>query len=1105
MLMGKESFANEADWFELDHPQWEATDPNCNLAVTAGAGSGKTRVLTTRYIRLLLENPQMGPDQIAAITFTEKAALEMKDRIRWMIDREIQRACQAPDQLRWQRIRDRIGTAPISTIHGFCSRLLRENFYRLGLAPDFQVLNDVEQKTTMADIAQQAIDDFGSERQFEKEGLALVALYGADGLVDGSLAADLIELYQKVREHGFSVAEAVQIKPVVQIAQSALNMLLVRLELTYETWKKRYRRLDFSDLEVQTARLLQNDDVRKRVQDRYRFIMMDEFQDTNPLQKMIVYSLVAEAGRLLENRLFIVGDYKQSIYGFRGTDYRIFAQVCADLPVGAVRSLSVCFRSSETLINAINRIFAREMDPYEPLQPAQKRMGAGGPPVEMIECPYMSGGDPRSQKVAELDKLLQKPETNLHIPSLMQELEGMPGKSDKEDLEAEVLAHRIRLLHGEGIAYRDMAILIRTRTPLPQIEAALRTVGVPYCVLGGTGLLDKQEMVDVLNLYKVVFDPADQVALAAALRSPAFGLSDSTLAIAQKLLFGSPEGLPGKDALSALDLADSEKEMLEKAVECLNGFQREAVYGSAGDLLKRLLDVLDYPEILFSQPNGPQKVRNIEKLQEIAREFDKTHLFHPRQFPRYLEEVSAGQNGGSEAALDTEDSEAVKIMTIHGAKGLEFHTVLVPDIGRSLTRRRQQKHPVLFHPRLGFALLDMDDPSHTYAQIQAENQLKERAEALRVMYVAATRAEERLILIGTRKSDKEEPDSFMNLINNTADEDPQAEEWFCKRQANEVLAEAWPEAETGLNDRCWSLTDEERDEMQQRLLWRWQGAFPLRTSVSQFLLYRQCPLKYFFTVRLGLQLDFQDPTAGQATESERVDLMPAVLRGTLVHRSIEKMAVKPDLGLDAALRESMEESNPEWSSEEIEQFRPDLLRYLENYRLLERALWDEYGMRPLKTEVEYPFRMPLATGSLVSLQGYIDCIHIFRSEGGYTGHVVDFKTNKVDNPADVARLKEEYLPQLWVYHQAVQRLYRLAGQSLQNSRASLFLLDHGTRVDMDLESPQTKEMIAEMHNTFAYMAAHHHREDYLPCPGVLCAFCSYSRFCAEGTEHTRGK
>ncbi len=1089
-------------YFSVDEDQWAATDPGRNLAVTAGAGSGKTRVLTTRYIRLLMEHMDLSPDQIAAVTFTEKAALEMKDRIRKLMEKEIRQAEHREAMLRWQNFRDRIGTAPIGTMHSFCSRLLRENFYRIGLAPDFQVLNDGEQKTILADCADGALDRFLSDPQHKDAVRELVQMESADGLINGTLSALLRALYGKMRELGMDAAaakEATRRKhPDGNLSgfEEALSTMIVMLDEDYRIWKNRYNRLDFSDLELLTVRLLQDPDVRSQVRQRYRFVMMDEFQDTNPLQKEILYGLVGDGQGLEDNRLFVVGDSKQSIYGFRGTDYRIFTQVCADMEEDAVRSLSVCFRSTETLIQAVNHIFSQRMDPYDPLQPSADHRDQGGDPVEFIVCPAQPGGDPRSKAVGELAKLLQNGDTDHELIQRLRELDAMDSVTENDDLEAQVLAARIRQLHRNGVPYGDMAILLRTRYPLPNIEFALRRDRIPYCVLGGTGFSQRQEIKDLLNVYKAVTDSEDAVARMAALRSPFFALSDPDLfCLAQALDHGDD---PGDGASTEAKMDSSKENFVAEAWSIFKSLRQKSTADSALGILKRMDQELFCTEILLGQENGAQKVRNLEQLMEMAAEFDGAHLFHPRQFPRYLAEMTNGQRGGSEAALDTEDSDAVKILTIHGAKGLEFDTVLVPGVGRSLISDSRSDPKALFHPHWGITVQEADEEKSSdslFRTVLTEQKAKELEEAFRVMYVAATRAEKRLIFVGTEKKSSAGTDSFLDVLKSAADADPVSSAWMIEKTAGQVLEDRVQEDDESCSAADTVSVAQQIQNAADRIGWTWQGLLPLQSSISQYRMFRECPRRYYLSARMGLQGSMIPSSQHTLDQPEGGDPLDAALRGTMIHQIISSLEEDPTRTAEELLHRQIQSMEWEGSSYDVSRVLESLFVYLKHYEALQADFNQLYGGTIVERLSEFPFRIPLERGGPVVLTGVVDRLIAAESNGELTAHIVDFKTNRIRSEADVLAAVDAYYPQLLLYRHAVMHLYSYRGKKPTRCRSSLWLLDVGRSVEMPDDPQREKSQWDDWKEAFMYMAGHSSMNDYPPCLGSWCGYCMHRGGC----------
>ena len=258
--------------------------------------------------------------------------------------------------------------------------------------------------------------------------------------------------------------------------------------------------------------------------------MVDEFQDVNPLQKKILDHLILEQGNILAGRLFIVGDHKQSIYGFRGSDYRVFEQACSEISgCGKVEFLNNCYRSTNSIIGSVNSVFSQLLSPYEKLHhPGQG--SSNDRKVELItwEKGLLKENKPKTRWDLAKNLLLSEESKGELKCTLEAEYQDTLA-AGKKDYQGDVISGVIQKLTTEGFLYRDIAILLRSRTSLSEIENSLTRKDIPYCVLGGIGFWDRQEIGDILSLYKLVFFPDDRLSLYTVLRSPIFGFSDDLL------------------------------------------------------------------------------------------------------------------------------------------------------------------------------------------------------------------------------------------------------------------------------------------------------------------------------------------------------------------------------------------------------------------------------------------------------------------------------------------------------------------------------------------------------------------------------------------------
>ena len=541
---------------------------NKNISVNAGAGTGKTKVLTERFI-YILENGDFEKgreiESIVAITFTKKATQEMKERIR----EEIQK--KSLEDKKWKRYYNDMEKANISTIHSFCGNILRENSIEIGIDPMFEVLDDKEgdrflQETIMAILLKGIEED---EKIYN-----FIRLFGKDNL--NSIANELKSIYYKTRTVGISFekvkamtlstidniklnlkdieyiketflylmansrtnAKVYKLKeqdiwkkfyndeyreeeliPILEylydnigtnkneedtieklketiekifiikekenrwVYETALNLLL-ELDRKYFNKKDELGVLDYDDLQILTLKLLEDDLIREEYQNKFRYIMVDEFQDTNELQKKIFYKLCSKESLLDRENLFVVGDPKQSIYGFRGADLEIFYDVVEDIEnISGEKPiiLEKNFRTVDTILNTINDLFGKLM----------------GEKYNRLENHYISEND--------IDvEILEK-----------QDLEIPPGIGESEYnsyYESRLIASRIKeLVENKEFNYGDFALLFRATTIDYIYEDAFIEYNIPYYNISGKGFYNRQEIKDIINALKAISNRYDTI------------------------------------------------------------------------------------------------------------------------------------------------------------------------------------------------------------------------------------------------------------------------------------------------------------------------------------------------------------------------------------------------------------------------------------------------------------------------------------------------------------------------------------------------------------------------------------------------------------------
>jgi ATP-dependent helicase/nuclease subunit A len=851
-----------ADPFLLDErARRYAVDPTHNVVLEASAGTGKTTVLVNRYLNLL--GAGIDPANILAITFTRKAAAEMRERI---IARLRQAAAESEaGKRRWRELRDRVGDIAISTIDAFCYALLREFPLEAGLAPGFSVADETEAArlteeaidralsrcrhiavhdpamalvltritpprlrdglahlvdrrlvvptglrrylgrspvTSPEALAAQAARRFrdvlasipGGLPAFLVEGptghprfrlvasdLRAIAAGAVDDPATLAAAAETLRFYfltkdGKPRQRFIGrredapsegawkrhTAAVKAVAPAVHQAMRAwahdLNVLLARgIAGVFAITRDEHRRtleehdvVDFPELIERAVELLQQMDEfsqsRYRLESRYHHVLVDEFQDTSRLQWQLVALLVQSWGEgfglvhdapLLPS-LFIVGDRKQSIYRFRDADVTLLDEAAATIERlrgegGSRRAIARSFRARPELLAFVNDVcgFAASAAPARPdafRYDEQDRF-----PIEEEPC--------RAEAPAE-----RSTEERRRVGLIAGEGGDATAVLVAAEIGRLIETATVRDRHS-GVARRagpgDIAILFRSRDAHREFERALEARGVPAYVYKGLGFFDADEIKDVVAIIRLLAAPASDLRAAAFLRSRLVGLSDHALARLAPDLAAALTAPGPLAAIAALDPADAAR--LGQARAWLAEWLPLVDRVPPADVLDHVLAVSGYADVLAGV-RLEQARENVKKLRALARRVGNRGYPTMARLAGHIDRVATGDE--AHAALDTVN--AVNLMTVHAAKGLEFPIVFVVNMGRGVMRRRP---PVRVH-------LSGDDDAGGDASVSIENFLSEqdtldseldREESKRLLYVALTRARERLYLSAAAK------------------------------------------------------------------------------------------------------------------------------------------------------------------------------------------------------------------------------------------------------------------------------------------------------------------------------------------------------------------
>lgn len=1043
-----------------------------SVSIDAGAGTGKTFVLTRRILNLLRSG--LKAEELVAVTFTEAAAAELRSRLQTLLDEEAQRL-HDPQLLEAARA---LPLAQISTIHALCARILRDHPVESGAGMRFTVLDEAQTSVWMEQnlpevLGELSAADFGeipAQHALDAVSLMLRDPYRAEQALQVSMrtqAGEEAELKARLVEERAALADRwekslltlqsyaatsptdpleVGRQAVLHAAQAdgswdvrcatmrsvlsgirrsagtakvwqghkdeihhALNELRAitqPLPLEQQLWqcqalpvleklyyqaqeklderKRQQEILTFADLERLAAQALAEPQVRQYYARRWKALLVDEFQDTSPLQWEII-SALSEHGL----NFTVVGDEKQSIYAFRGADVTLFRKARQSVAVqgGESRALTTSFRTHHALVEVVNTFFANYMPgPVSPESTAATfsplKASRQTPPFPSDTCEF-------------------------HVVT------GAGLKDPMRQAEARLIAHRIQSLLSEGravdgrgssrpLAYRDIAILLRTRTHLAQYEAALFTAGIPYVVQGGTGLLWRPEVRDLRSLLQFLANPADDLALAATLRSPLVGWTD------EQLLNAARTRSTEESLWSSLD---APPELLSRLLDA-------RASRSASALITLALEHSDFGPVMATMPDGQRRLANIDAFLGLLHRYATEGRGGVQQVSRALQESVRLELPVPEATLGSDD--AVQIMTIHGSKGLEYPVIIIPDL---LAEGRSDSAPVLIHEEHGLSLripgVKPDDHPERHRfllDLAAERRFSEDE---RIKYVALTRAADTLILTLTAKTS----------------ELPTAQQLSRFLPLENVARFSYqPEQIPPVPRRLLSRQGEVYFSRDERGV-----ALPDHLPVTSIGVYLRCPREFEYRYVTG-----RPPFTAlwEADTRQREGGASGAMIGSAVHQAIE-------LGLSEALIQGRFPHLSEAERQEVGQ-------------LVARLQGTPFAALLLQT----PQRELQVTAGVKGLtfEGVIDAL--------YEGWVVDYKTDRRMEP-------EDHLPQLALYCAATGA-----------PRASLAYLRHGQLYDYSAADLERGLGLVDC------MVEGVQALNFAPAPSVArCTFCAYRQVC----------
>ncbi|HVW23194.1 MAG TPA: UvrD-helicase domain-containing protein [Candidatus Saccharimonadales bacterium] len=619
------------------------------LLIQAGAGSGKTKTLTHR-IAYLLASKKATPMNILAVTFTNKAANEMRSRVAELLGANA----------------DNRGFMPyMGTFHGICVRLLRQDGEHIGIPRSFVIFDESDRQAAVKQASKQLMID---EKAFPARVLS--------GLISSAKNEMITPSEYSGTASTPAQRAAAQVFPV------------------YESMLKEAAALDFDDLINRTVHLLKSQpELKAKWQQQFKYIMIDEYQDTNAAQYQLVNMLTN-----MHKNIAVVGDDWQSIYSWRGADFRNILKFEKDFPNCTVIKLEQNYRSTKHILDAAHAVITHNE------QRSDKRLwteAGDGLPVQIVPV-------------------------------------------GSERAEGEAIIRRIRAGIDSGrFNYHDYAVLYRTNAQSRSIEESFVHYGIPYRVVGGVRFYDRKEIKDIMAYLRLIFQPDDRISFERIVNVPTRGIGAKS--IANFLGWQQAEGLSLSQALTEVQKCDSltpkARSALNELGDILASLRVVMEDASVGGLIDSLLRRLDYLRYLNDgTPQGEARQENVRELLSVAREYEDIGMegfLEEVALVSDLDDVNTTQSAGAASG-------AVTLMTLHAAKGLEFPVVFMTGLEETIfphsralydqhemeeerrlcyvgmTRARQELYMLYAASRLLYGGMQHNPPSRFLSEIDGE-------------------------------------------------------------------------------------------------------------------------------------------------------------------------------------------------------------------------------------------------------------------------------------------------------------------------------------------------------------------------------------------------
>ena len=1157
-------------------------DLDNDIVLGAGAGSGKTRVLVSRFIELLKQK-RAEVDQIMALTFTKKAAAEMQERIRKEIIEREEKADNFAQKKYWYQQKLNLNSATISTFHSFAANILRQYPVISDVDPEFQVLEENEAAELLEEAINEVIEEglneekdnvmklvrtyniyFLSDKltsiylEMRKDNLAVDDLINAtfktlnenkerrkqqkedlinqiQGLIDvfkteGATGKtvqkmeDLIAKWPTLRKKIREVADveqdiftdivgikdiikgrlssnlnerAKEIKEVVKSKEFKSYFILAKAEeiikpLTeviqaidqkYTAKKANSSYLDFYDLQDRLITVLNNSsNLREQLNEQFKYIMVDEFQDNNPVQEDIIELL----GQNKDINIFLVGDPKQSIYRFRGADVRVFNRQKKVIKSrdGVVYKLSKNFRSRPSILRFVNFLFEQIL-------------------ANDNEIEY--------QKLTSFRKA-EKEDIELNLIA-EKEFDEKLNSEELREMEAEYLAEKVaHIIDNEDYLIRedenkrkvnpdDISYLFQALSDIELYENALLKKNISVNVVNGRGFYEQQVVLDIINLIKVIENSYRDFALTGLLRSPFCGLNDNEIYKINKNKGDSLWEYLKESELSEIPVKKGKD--LKKFISNIEKARKLKDVKNPYILIKELIGSCNYREALKADHKYKQQWANLNKVLYQIKELYQKRNCSLKEVLDFYQKNRENETREGQAELKSKAG-SVQLMSVHQAKGLEFPVVIIPDIQRGLIHHNTMPD-ILIDQEKGIGIKistnEFNLGTPLYNELKEEEKELELYEKIRLLYVAMTRAEDKLILSGYTKNNrklnfadskswldwlaaylgKESFDNSEEICFNYDNEDLKLTINIIKDRAFKTepkLTEKEPNQEIEINNwdslKQWeSISDKIKPvdiESQE---------YKAEISVTGLMEYERCPRLYYLR-HLKRIPDLKALKAQNNEFDYKNNYMDPLKKGLIIHRLYELSGLEKDPG------HYMKQVLTEMNYQEIEkQAQEDLIEVLTNYQKREKSYLKQ------KSELINDFHEKQFTLNFANfyLKGTIDNIYLYQND---EIEIIDFKTNNI-KADEVQETSEDYRLQLEAYSLAVSQLFN---KSKIKYRIEYLIPE--VNYSKVLKTDDLLSIENKILSTGNQIAVSNNKEDFKIKKNSDCKYCIYGRICEKG-------